>query len=226
MRINQYLARTGVTSRRKAEELILSGAVLVNGKVVKELATNINPGSDIVEVSGLTIALPQKKYYMLNKPAGYVTTHSDPHAVKTVFELLPDDTSLITVGRLDKETTGLLIVTNDGNFAQNIIHPSKKIEKAYLATLTDKISDSTIKRLESGLELDDGPAKFTYIKGVGNNIYEVGIEEGRNRIVRRMFEATGAKVVELHRTRIGELILDIPNGKLRELTLKEINDYA
>ena len=163
---------------------------------------------------------------MLNKPAGYVTTRSDPHADKTVFELLPDDASLITVGRLDKETTGLLIVTNDGHLAQNIIHPSKKIEKAYLATLKSEISALNIKRLENGVELDDGPAKFTYIKGLGKNEFEVGIEEGRNRIVRRMFEAGGGKVIGLHRVRIGKVMLDIPNGEWRELALEEIKYYA
>jgi 23S rRNA pseudouridine2605 synthase len=226
MRINQYLARSGVASRRKSEELILSGAVLVNGEVVQNLATDIHPNEDVVTINGAVIALPQKKYYMLNKPAGHTTTRTDPHAKKTVFELLPDDPSLITVGRLDKETTGLLLVTNDGDFAQNIIHPSKKIEKVYLVKTKDIIQNTKLENLTEGLELDDGPAKFTYIKEAGLNSYEVGIEEGRNRIVRRMFETVGNKVVGLERIRIGKLSLDVAPGKYRDLTEEEINYYA
>ena len=226
MRINKYLARSGVAARRKAEEHILAGKVSVNGTVVRDLATDIDPEHDIVKIGGKGITLPNHVYYVLNKPTGYTTTRSDPHAKKTVFELLPEDSSLITVGRLDRETSGLLIITNDGEFAQNLIHPSKKIEKVYAATLKSNISDADIEKFTSGIRLSDGMAKFTKINLLTPRSVIVSIEEGRNRIVRRMFEGLGNEVQSLKRIRIGAIKLDVDEGKYRKMTEREVKKYA
>jgi 23S rRNA pseudouridine2605 synthase len=226
VRINQFLARAGLGSRRKVEALVLSGLVKVNGSEINDLAINIDPDNDVVEYDEKTVILPEKKYYLLNKPVGYTTTKSDPHAEKTVFELLPEDDSLIAVGRLDRDTTGLLIFTNDGDFAQRLIHPSKKIEKVYVAKLENEISETDLRRLEEGIVLDDGLAKFSYTKKVAQKTVELGILEGRNRIVRRMFEGVGNKVVELARIKIGDICCDVERGEYRELTDSEVKSYA
>ena len=226
MRINRYLARAGVASRRKVEELISSGKVKVNGNIITSLSTTIEPNKDEVFLEGARIELPKQIYLMLNKPVGYTTTRADAHAEKTVFELLPVDSSLITVGRLDRETSGLLLVTNDGDFAQNIIHPSQKIEKIYIATLGKGISEPDLEKLVKGVVLEDGPAKFTYAKSIGDNKVEVGIEEGRNKIVRRMFDIVSNPVKSLERIRIGTITLDVPPGEYRELSQEEVARYA
>lgn len=226
MRINRFLARCGVSSRRKAEELIIKGSVFVNGAQITELNTNIDASKDQVTVNGKAVALPKLKYYLLNKPEGYTVTKNDKHAKKTVFELIPKDNSLFSVGRLDRDTTGLLIVTNDGVFAQNMIHPSKKIQKEYEVTLKTPITKEQITKLKSTLNLDDGPAKAVSVRKISDSQVLLVIEEGRNRIVRRMIKAVGNEVIRLNRARIGEITLDIPKGKYRELTDKEISDYV
>jgi len=226
MRINRYLARSGVTSRRKSEELIKNGLVFVNGTKVTELATEINPDKDTVEVGGEIVELPQFKYYALNKPAGYTCTRGDIHAERTIFELLPKDSSLFTVGRLDRETTGLILITNDGNFAQNIIHPTNKVRKTYLVKLQNPGTKSQIERLAKEIQLEDGVAKAVKANIINEYEIELVIEEGRKRIVRRMIKAIGNKVIGLRRTRIGDIFLDTKEGEFRELSSKEIERYV
>jgi 23S rRNA pseudouridine2605 synthase len=226
VRINRYIARSGICSRRKAEELIQSGAVFVNGKAVTTLATDIDTENDAVKVNRKLIKLPEYKYLMLAKPVGYTVTKDDFFAKHTIFELLPKDNSLFAVGRLDRDTSGLLLVTNDGDFAQNIIHPSKKIEKEYIVDTKYPITEEATKDLLKGVRLDDGNAKAKRVKELKSNILAIIIEEGRKRIVKRMILAVGNEVKALHRKRIGDIVLDIPIGQYRALTKKEIEKYA
>jgi 23S rRNA pseudouridine2605 synthase len=221
MRINQYIARSGVTSRRKAEELIKAGQVTQNGIVVTELGTEVSE-KDIVTVNGKEIKPQEHKYYMLNKPNLYTTTKDDPYALHTIMELLPEDPSLFPVGRLDRETTGLIIITNDGDFGQRMIHPSQKIEKEYIVRTKMPITDDQIVMLKEGLELEDGIAKPKSITQMGKNEISLVIEMGRKRVVRRMVAAIGNKVTSLTRVRIGKLTLDVAPGRYRELTPEEV----
>ncbi|MDD3480868.1 MAG: pseudouridine synthase [Patescibacteria group bacterium] len=225
MRINRFLARAGVASRRKAEELVKKGSVFVNGEKITNLATEIDPDKDEVVLNGNRLNLPELKYYLLNKPKGYMTTRSDPHAKRTIYELLPPDTTLFSVGRLDKDTTGLIAITNDGDFAQNMIHPSKKIEKEYLVTTKSPLTDSQLKTLSGNITLSDGPVKAKQIKKITNNKLRLVIDVGRNRIVRRMIKAVGNEVRELERVRIGSLKLDVPLSKYRKLSDNEVWEY-
>lgn len=226
MRINRFIARTGISSRRRAEELIKDGSVTVNGEVITELATEIDLEQDRVCVNGERVALPTLKYYLLNKPKGYVTTKSDPHAEKSVFELLPKDEALFAIGRLDKDTEGLLIFTNDGDFAQNIIHPSQKIEKEYFVKTKKLVTEDQVQQLEAGVALDDGPATALRTERVGDKSLKIVITEGRNRQVRRMIEAINNEVIELKRIRIGQIILDVNMGKYRVLRNEEIEKHV
>lgn len=225
MRINRYIARSGITSRRKAEDLILSGRVSINNKIVTTLATEVNEDSSIVKIDNKKISLPKLLYYLFNKPVGYTTTKSDPYALHTIFELLPKNNSLFAVGRLDRNTAGLILITNDGDFAQNVIHPKMKIEKEYTVRTRFNITEDQINILAQGVELDDGMAKPNQIKKVGDKELTMTIEMGKNRIVRRMIKSVGNEVTGLLRTRIGKIILDIPVGKYRELTRKEVKNF-
>lgn len=225
MRINKYLAGAGIASRRKAEELIKRGSVFVNGEKVTNLATDIKIDKDKVTINGEEVALSDKKYYLLNKPKGYTVTKSDPHAKKTIFELFPSDPSLFSVGRLDRDTTGLLLVTNDGDFAQNLIHPSKRIEKEYLVTTKEPVTDSELVKLKGKIVLEDGLVKAKKVEQIGLNKLRLVITMGKKRVVRRMIGAVGNKVIALERTRIGRIRLDVPLSKYRELTDNEVKEY-
>jgi pseudouridine synthase len=176
----------------------------------------------VVGVEGKTVTPQAKKYYLLNKPNLYTTTKDDPYALHTIMELLPDDPSLFPVGRLDRDTTGLIIITNDGDFGQRMIHPSKKIEKEYIVRTKLPITNDQLQMLEEGLELEDGTAKPKAVKQIGKNELSLVIEMGRKRVVRRMVAAVGNKVNALTRVRIGKLTLDVPPGQYRELTEKEV----
>jgi pseudouridine synthase len=226
MRLNRFLARSGLASRRKAEEIILAGKVRLNGKPVDTLSTEVNPDKDTVEVGGEIVELPKFKYYALNKPAGYTCTRADVHAEHTVFELLPDDKSLFTVGRLDRETTGLLLITNDGNFAQNIIHPTNKIAKQYFIKLRKPHDKQQLENLMNGIALDDGGAKAKRVEAVSKTEIQMTIEMGRKRIVRRMVKAVGNEVDALERRSIGNIALDLKPGQYRDLTPNEVEPYV
>lgn len=231
MRLNKYIAQAGVASRRKADELISAGQVKINGVTCTQLGTEVSD-DDKVSVSGHIIDAHSEKlvYYALNKPAGYITTTSDEKDRPTVISLLSDVTQRVfPVGRLDAETTGLLILTNDGALANRISHPRHEVWKTYLAEIDVAITSDKLKKLEDGVDIGGyitKPAKLKLLKQTAHaSLVEVKICEGRNRQVRKMFKAVGAKVVALQRTAIGEVLLGRTHeGTYRKLTQKEI-DY-
>lgn len=227
------LAAAGVGSRRRCEDIIAAGRVAVDGAIVSELGTKSDPEKNIITVDGKPIGAPAAKtYILLNKPAGYTSTRSDPHAEKTVMELVKDvDAFLYPVGRLDVETSGLLILTNDGEFTKLVSHPSHGVEKTYVAVIKGRIKSLDLMALEEGIELEDGitaPAKVRLISSSprnGTSTVELTIREGRKRQVRRMFAEVGHKVESLMRTRIGKIDLKgLREGEYRPLTRREISE--
>lgn len=229
IRLQKYLAMANVASRRASEQYILDGRVKVNGKVVCELGTKVNE-SDKVEFDGEIINIVKKKYYiMLNKPTGYVTTASDEFDRKTVLDLVSDiKDRIFPVGRLDADTEGLLLLTNDGDFTYKISHPSNRKEKVYHAFVKGIITRAEADKLRRGVEIDGrytAPAKVEVLE-VGKNscLCEIRICEGRNRQVRKMLDAVGHSVIELTRVAIGNVNLgNLPVGKWRHLTQAEID---
>jgi 23S rRNA pseudouridine2605 synthase len=223
------MAACGVASRRKCENIILDGLVMVNGQVIKELGYKIDPESDSIQVNGVQIVKEKKVYILLHKPTGYVTTVTDPQMRKTVIDLIPEiENRIYPVGRLDYDTSGLLLLTNDGDLANKMTHPSFELEKVYVAKVDGEINEDNIHKLETGIMLEDGitaPAKVTLLNNNKENSFvQLIIHEGRNRQVRRMLEAVGNTVLKLRRERIGFLNLEgLEVGKYRELTIEEIN---
>jgi 23S rRNA pseudouridine2605 synthase len=222
-RLQKVLARTGIGSRRVCEDLIAAGQVTVNGEVA-ELGRRVDPEHDHVEVDGVPIAVREGLvYYLLNKPAGVVTTAADPQGRRTVVELVPDEPRVFPVGRLDAETEGLLLLTNDGDLTHRLTHPSFGVEKEYLALVDGTPSPGALRRLREGVELDDGvtaPAKASLDPPSSLTIV---IHEGRNRQVRRMCDAIGHPVQRLVRVRIGPLAdRQLPPGQWRALRQDEV----
>ena len=212
VRLQKFLANSGVASRRKCEELILEGKVSVNGKVVNELGTKINPSVDKVECCGKLIHSSEKKVYiLLNKPIGYVTTAKDQFDRDSVLDLVKVKERIVPVGRLDMYTSGALILTNDGDFVYKVTHPKHEITKTYTVTLRGIIEDDAVEKLRNGVEIEDyitRPAKVRILKtDIEKNIsrLEITIHEGKNRQVRKMCEAVGSKVIALHRSKIGDI---------------------
>ncbi len=220
-RLQKYLAAAGVASRRACETLINEGRVKVNGEIAS-LGSSVHPG-DIVLLDGKPVAPEAKVYYMLNKPAGYTTTVSDPHAERTVMELVEDiPVRVFPVGRLDKDTEGLLLFTNDGELANRLMHPSHRVSKTYLVRVEGRLAPGSLNRLQRGLDLSDGktlPAAVDNLRQVGNETeFELTIWEGRNRQVRRMCLAVGHDVTFLKRLRVGSLTLgSLPTGHYKKL---------
>ena len=230
MRLNRYIASAGICSRRKADELIANGNVKVNGAVCTEFGTDVTD-EDRVSVNGRVIEAAEKKIYIaLNKPAGYVTTMSDDRDRLTVADLVTDiPQRLFPVGRLDYNTTGLLIMTNDGELAQRLSHPSHEVYKTYVAEVEGVISDARIGKLRRGVDIGGfvtAPARVKILKQKPRAaIVEISIREGRNRQVRKMFAAVGNRVRSLERVAIGEIILGrLLAGHYRKLTKEEV-DY-
>lgn len=226
VRLNKYLAQAGVGSRREADQLITSGAVTVNGKVVTELGTKVKP-EDIVHLGGQKLSVEQKRYVLLNKPKDTITTTDDPQERHTVMSLIAKACTerLYPVGRLDRNTTGVLLLTNDGDLAKKLTHPSHGAGKLYHATLDRALTVDELHKLVNGVQLDDGPAHADEVSFVGASKREVGllIHVGRNRIVRRMFQALGAEVVKLDRVMFAGLTKkDVGRGHWRHLTEKEV----
>ncbi|MDQ2984347.1 MAG: rRNA pseudouridine synthase [Actinomycetota bacterium] len=221
MRLNAYLARAGVASRRKADELIKAGRVRVNGEP-GELNTFVGP-RDLVELDGQPLERQQLAYVLLHKPAGVVTTASDPHGRPTVVDLVEHESRVVPVGRLDADTTGALLLTNDGELAHRLAHPRYEVEKVYEAEVEGRPSDGALRRLEGGVELDDGRTAPARARLLGPNRVELAIHEGRKHQVKRMLEAVGHPVVRLHRPRYAGLTLDgLDPGRWRSLTPEEI----
>lgn len=227
-RLQKVIAEAGVASRRKAEELITKGEVKVNGKVITELGTKVN-SSDQIEVNGKIIEKENKEYYLLNKPRGVITSTSDDKNRKVVTELIDTTSRIYPVGRLDYDTTGALLLTNDGVFANIIMHPSNNMEKVYLAKLEGIIKGEEINKLKKGITLDGKLVKASRVKlkkvdnTTNKSLVEITIHEGLNHQVKRMFESVGFHVEKLTRERIG--IFDVKNlksGEYRRLTPKEV----
>jgi len=227
-RLQKVIAASGLTSRRKAEELITAGKVKVNGKVVTELGTKVT-SSDQIEVNNQILEKEAKEYYFLNKPRGIITSTSDDKDRKTVTDFINTSARIYPVGRLDYDTTGALLLTNDGEFANIIMHPTSEIDKVYLAKLEGIIKGEQINQLKDGILLDDTLVKASRVKLKKINqesktsMVEMTIHEGKNHQVKRMFEAVGFHVEKLTRKSIGIFnIKDLKSGEYRKLTPKEV----
>jgi 23S rRNA pseudouridine2605 synthase len=231
-RLQKILAAAGVASRRKAEELITAGRVTVNGLVITELGTKADLTKDEIRVDGQPIKRESRLlYFLLHKPKGYVTTTSDPEGRPTVMQLLgPQTERLYPVGRLDYASEGLLLLTNDGALAQQLTKASSHIPKTYQVKISGRPSDQSLQRLRNGvtIALEEGrrvktsPAKVRLLEDAPNPWYEVILIEGRNRQIRRMFQHVGHHVEKIKRVQLGPLKLDVPPGKFRPLTEREV----
>ena len=233
IRLQKFLANSGIASRRKCEEFIIQGKVKVNGKVVTQLGIKINPEKDEILFNEKKIKNQneEKIYILLNKPIGYVTTAKDQFNRPTVLDLIKGiDERIVPVGRLDMYTSGALILTNDGDFIYKITHPKNEITKTYTVTLIGIVEDEEIEQLKKGVKLDTGfitsPANVKILKidyEKNNSRLEITIHEGKNREIRKMCEAIGKKVIALHRTKIGNLtVKDLKIGQWKYLTNKDI----
>ena len=229
IRLQKLLAQSGVASRRKCEELMLAGLVEVDGEVVTRLGTKVDPTTAVIRVDGKRLPpVSAHVYLVLNKPRGVVSTMSDPEGRPTLSDFVGDRPErLFHVGRLDTDTEGLILLTNDGDFAQRVAHPSYELDKTYVAEVDGVVAMATVKRLLAGVTLEDGPVEVSAAKVVSTSadrsIVEVVIHEGRNRIVRRLLDEVGHPVRRLTRTAIGPVLLrGLKRGDLRELTLDEL----
>ncbi len=227
MRLNRFLAAAGVASRRRCDDLIRAGAVTVDGRRVLEPWYDVAVDSDRVAVEGKLVGLPpEPTYLLLHKPAGFITTLRDPQGRPTAMSLFDGEHRqhrLFPVGRLDAETTGALLITDDGELAFRLTHPSFESWKEYIVRLAGPISEERLQRLRNGLELEDGPVHPDEVSLVDEMTVVVVLHEGRKRIVRRMFSALGCRVVHLHRRRFAGLSADdIPVGEYRALTPEEV----
>ncbi len=230
IRLQKYIAKSGVASRRKAEELILEGKIQVNGKTITELGTKVNPEKDIVTYNGKRLKIEEEfVYILLNKPIGYVTTVKDQFGRDSVLDLVKIKEHLVPVGRLDMYTSGALILTNDGDFVYKVTHPKHEIEKTYTVTIKGIVKNEEVEMLRKGVKIEDyttKPAKVKILKtDEEKNIsrLEITIHEGKNRQVRKMCESIGHKVLALHRSKIAGIgVKDIPLGKWRFMKEKEI----
>ncbi|HEV7132849.1 MAG TPA: pseudouridine synthase [Gaiellaceae bacterium] len=221
MRLNAYLARAGIASRRGSDDLIKAGRVLVNGEP-GQLNTFVE-STDRVEVDGHEVAKQALAHVLLHKPAGVVTTVRDPQGRPTVVDLVEHRSHVVPVGRLDADTTGALLLTNDGQLAHRLAHPRYGVEKVYVAEVGGKPADAILQKLREGVELDDGVTAPADVRRVGPNTIELTIHEGRNRQVKRMFEAVGHPVRSLHRSRYAGLTLEgLEPGRWRELEPSEV----
>lgn len=224
MRLAKYLAHSGVASRRRAEEIVRSGRVRINGEVVTDPARDVAeeaPGD--VRVDGRPVRPQETEVWLLNKPAGVVSTAREPGGRPAVVDLIDSPARLYPVGRLDADSTGLILLTNDGALANRLTHPRYEVPKAYRVKLARPIADREIAALGRGVRLDDGPTAPTQVKRIGRDEIEIVLREGRNRQVRRMAEAVGNRVTELQRIRIGSLRLGrLAVGAARQLRQPEI----
>lgn len=230
IRLQKILSDAGVASRRKSEELILDGKVKVNDQIVTELGFKADPDKDIIKVNNRKIRSDNKKIYIaFNKPIGIVSSRKDEKDRTTVVDCIPIKDYIYPVGRLDIESTGLILLTNDGDVTNKLLHPKYQVEKTYIATIEGTISEETLEKFRKGVRLEDGmtsPAKAKLLKSYGDgrdSRVEVSIGEGRNRQIRRMFDALGCNVIRLKRIRIGNIELkDLDLGKYRDLRKDEI----
>jgi 23S rRNA pseudouridine2605 synthase len=239
-RLQKIIAAAGVTSRRKAEELITGGRVQVNGRVVVELGAKADAAQDHIRVDGKLLAKPGQgpnrlRYAVLNKPKGYITSASDPEGRPTVMEFFPGAPRVYPVGRLDYQSEGLLLMTNDGDLANRLTRAANKVSKVYLVKISGKPTDEALNQLRAGIMIDKGrnkdqklgrvmtqPAGIRRVRDAENPWYEVSLTEGRNREIRKMFEEVGHFVEKIRRVGYGPLVLDVEPGEVRELTPDEV----
>lgn len=233
VRLQKHLAQSGVASRRKCEEIMLDGLVEVDGEIVTRLGTKVDPRTAVIRVDGRRLPPVSAKVYLaLNKPRGVVSTMSDPEGRRTLQDLVEDRPErLFHVGRLDTDTDGLILLTNDGDFAHRMAHPSYEVDKTYVAEVDGEVTKATLEALRRGVILEDGPVTVTSARVVsagqgnarGRTIVELVIHEGRNRIVRRLLDHVGHPVRRLTRTAIGPVVLrGLGPGELRDLTHNEL----
>lgn len=228
VRLDKYLANLGVCARRGVDALLQNNTVTVNGERVTQSGMRISPRLDVVLINGGKIKKPVLKYYLLNKPKGYVSTTADKHAKKHVVSLIKTQERIYPVGRLDKDTTGLLILTNDGELTNLITHPRYQHNKTYLLTLSGMITGEQIRRLQNGVHLEDGKTAPADVKLISRQPSQskltMTIHEGKNRQIRRMCQAVGIKLLELERIAIGKLRSNLKPGKYRELSKIEVTN--
>ncbi len=225
MRLAKFLAHAGIASRRAAEDIVRAGRVTVGGEVVLDPAHDVDASSGVVVDGEALRGTEPRAVYVLNKPAGVVSTAKDTHGRPTVIELVPGAAArLYPVGRLDAESTGLILLTNDGDLANRLTHPSFEVKKTYRATVAPSpVPERALRALREGVRLEDGPTAAAGVRQSAPGVLEIAIHEGRNRQVRRMCEAVGHRVIALRRIRFGPLALgDLPEGAHRRLTAAEV----
>jgi 23S rRNA pseudouridine2605 synthase len=228
IRLNRYISNAGICSRRKADELIAAGVVSVNGEVVSELGHKVDPSKDVIRYNGETLKREKNVYVLLNKPKDYITTTDDPQERRTVMQLVEKASKerIYPIGRLDRSTTGLLLMTNDGDLADKLSHPRSGVTKIYQVELNKSLTQGDMNKIEYGLELEDGlikPDMVSYVAGGSKKEIGIQIHSGKNRIVRRIFENLGYEVVKLDRTIYANLTKkDLPRGRWRYLEEQEI----
>jgi pseudouridine synthase len=221
MRLNAFLAKAGVASRRKADEFIKSGKVLVNGKV-GQLNDDVS-NEDVIKFDNKQVKLRKSRYIILNKPAGYITTLKDPHGRRKVMDLIKIPERVVPVGRLDYDTTGALLLTNDGDLTNRLMHPRFEVKKTYVAEVEGNISDVALNKLSLGVQLDDGQAAPADARKLAGNEIELKIHEGRKHQVKRMLAAVGLTTKKLHRSNYAGLTLNgLKPGQWRDLTDEEV----
>lgn len=224
IRLNKYLSMAGVCSRRKADELIESGAVEVNGIKVDSLGYQIDEEKDLVSVYGKCVKKEEKMIYlMLNKPSGYITTNDEQFSRPSTLDLIHEQIRVFPIGRLDMPTEGMLLLTNDGEFANKLMHPKNKIDKEYVVKIKGDASLEQVRKLQQGVDIGDYITKPAEVEIIGKNRIQIVIKEGKNRQIRRMCQAVGIEVLTLKRTRIGKLTLgNLPLGEYRLLKKEEV----
>jgi len=228
IRLNRYIANAGICSRRKADELIEAGVISINGEVVTSLGTRVNPATDEVKYNGERLKREKMVYVLLNKPKDYITTTDDPQERRTVMQLVEKASRerIYPVGRLDRNTTGLLLMTNDGELAEKLSHPRNNITKIYQVELNKNLTQGDFNKIQYGIELEDGlikPDDISYVQGASKKEVGIQIHSGKNRIVRRIFEHLGYDVIKLDRVIYANLSKkDLPRGRWRHLEEKEI----
>ncbi len=226
-RLQRVLAAHGIASRRKAEQLIVAGRVTVDGVVVRELGTKVDPERQEIRVDGKLLRPEPRRYILLHKPVGYITTTSDEHGRKTVLDLVQVPERVVPVGRLDRDSSGLLLLTNDGDLIYRITHPRYELEKEYEVLVDGFPPPEVEEALRRGVPVDGRPVQIRRLEALRTEpegtVYRVVIHEGRNRIIRRVFERVGYPVLRLHRVRVGPVSLgDLPPGRWRDLTPEEL----
>lgn len=225
VRINKFLSECGIASRRKVEQLILQQRVMVNNHVVTSLSTKVDPENDIVKLDGENVSSQRLVYYLMNKPKGVITSTADEKGRKTVIDLIKTDKSIYPIGRLDYNTTGVLLLTNDGNFSYLLTHPKHKVPREYEVRLDKPLEDDDRNNLLTGINLDKRKSRFDSVSSSKEkgSFVRVKCHEGKNHFVKRMFSSLGYNVVSLNRSSFAGIKADIPIGTYRKLSHKEIN---